>query len=152
MSKLMDTLKGLLGKSRDVLDGDQFLETCMGSAVLLALADGQISMTEKLARDQLLDHVEQLQVLDAKRAVTLFESYVEAMEREPKETRARILRNVALLADKPELASAVIRVCIAMGKADQSYTENERNVVNKLCETLKLDPKVLDAELDWTEG
>jgi len=152
MSKLMNALKGLLGKNADAVQGDQFLEACMGSAVLLALADGKISMTEELARDHLLDHVEQLQVLDAKRAVTLFESYVEAMERDPKDTRDRILKNAALLADKPELASVVIRVCIAMGKADQSYTERERNTVKLLCETLKLDPKLLDAEVDWTEG
>ena len=116
----------------------------MAAAALLAYADGRITMVERLARDEALDHLEELQALPAQEAVVLFRKYAEAFEKDPQKTRIQILDRVTPFKGEPELARLIVQVCVLIAKADQNFDESERDVVRQLASALRIKLEELD--------
>ena len=139
MSGVISALKALLAQDHQRVRRQHFLEAAMGASALLALADGEISLAELMARDYVLDHVKELQVFDPNEAAELFRSYAEAIEADPDAGSSKVLEAVTQLSGDRELAPLLLRVCVVIGKADLNFSEREREVVATLCDVLGLE-------------
>ena len=146
MSGVISALKTLLAQHHQQVRRRHFLEAAMGASALLALADGEISLAELMARDYVLDHVKELQVFDPNEAAELFRSYAEAIEADPDAGSSKVLKAVTQLSGDRGLAPLLLRVCVVIGKADFNFSEREREVVATLCDVLGLERMEFDSQ------
>ncbi len=140
-------MTGFLNSAREALTNElkrfrnrHFLDATMAASALVALADGEINITELNVIDQALETVQELNIYDPHKAVDIYRSYIDGLETAPAATRARALGAVAKIAGDGHAANILIRVCIAIGKSDEDFSEPEIQTVRELCRTLGLDP------------
>ena len=144
MAGVFSVFKDLLAKHDQKIRSRQFLEAVMGASAMLALADGEISFAELMARDYVLDHVKELQVFDPNEAAELFRTYAETISVDPQKGKAMVLKAITQLSGDEELASLLMRICIAIGKADSDFSQGEQEVINTFCNVLGLEKGEID--------
>ena len=146
---MINPVKALLQKHQQRVRNREFLEAAMGASALLATADGEVSFAELMARDYLLDRVEILHMFDPGEAADLFRNYAETILEDADEGSANVLESVKKLSGDAELAPLLIRVCIAICKADRNFTEQEHAMVANLCNVLGLEGMDLDNQPEF---
>ena len=139
MTGIINTLKSLLNRNQTQVRNQKFVEAVMGSIALLALADGEISFAELMARDYFLDHVQQLKIIDPNEAAELFRCYAEMIESDPKAGRGKLWSLVSTFYGDEILAPLLLQICEAVAKADTDYSKQEQAIVKKLAEILGLE-------------
>jgi tellurite resistance protein len=117
-----------------------FLEATMAASALVALADGDVNLAELNIIDQALDTIRELRIYDPHEAVDIYRDYMDGLKASPAKARIEILEEVAKIADDPRAARLLVRVCVAIVKADDDITEKEKAVIGDLCDTLRLNP------------
>ena len=145
MSNFIESIKNLVAHHQHKLNQEKFLEAAMGACALLAMADGEISFAELMARDYLLDHVRQLQVFDVNLAADLFREFVEALEQDYQSTKGQIVEVIAEFAEDQEIAPLLLRLCHAIAYADRDLSLAEENTMLELGKILKLDQSDISA-------
>ncbi len=80
MSSIIQSIKAMIAKHQQQVQQKKFLEAAMGACALLAVADGDIGFAELMARDYILDNVQQLQLFDANEAAEIFRLKGEALQ------------------------------------------------------------------------
>ncbi|MGK7948735.1 MAG: tellurite resistance TerB family protein [Xenococcaceae cyanobacterium] len=147
MAGLVSSIEALLAKHHQKVRSRQFLEAVMGASAMLALADGEISFAELMARDYVLDHVRELQVFDPNEAAELFRTYAETISIDPKRGKTVILEAITQLSGDAELASLLLRICVVIGKSDCDFSQRERAVINTFGDVLGLDKGEIERQL-----
>ena len=147
MAGVVSTIKSLLANHNQKVRSRQFLEAVMGASAMLALADGEISFAELMARDYVLDHVRELQVFDTNEAAELFRTYAETISVNPKRGQAIVLETITQLSGDKELASLLVRICVVIGKADYDFSQREQEVINTFCDVLGLEKEKISHQL-----
>ena len=136
---VIETLKALLVKHEQKIRSQKFLEAAMAATAMLALADGEISFAELMARDYILDQVKELQVFEPNEAVELFRTYAETISLDPEKGEVIVDKAITQLCGDEELASLLLRICLVMAKADRDLSQQEQKVINGFCDILGLD-------------
>ena len=136
---VIETLKALLVKHEQKIRSQKFLEAAMAATAMLALADGEISFAELMARDYILDQVRELQVFEPNEAVELFRTYAETISLDPEKGEVIVDKAITQLCGDEELASLLLRICLVMAKADRDLSQQEQKVINGFCDILGLD-------------
>lgn len=108
----------------------------MAACALVAAADGTVSFSERVRLDQMLESLETLQTFDPHEAVNRFNDHIERLGEDPEAARREILEAVARIADDAEEASLVLKLCIALSRADGQFAESERVAARQIAETL----------------
>ncbi len=144
MAGIVSAIKALLAKHHQQVRSRQFLEAAMGASAMLALADGEISFAELMARDYVLDHIKELQVFNANEAAELFRTYAETISNNPQKGKIMVLEAINQLSGDKELASLLVRICTVIGKADYDLSQQEREVINTFCDVLGLETEEID--------
>ena len=144
MAGVVSAIEALLAKHQQKVRSRQFLEAVMGASAMLALADGEISLAELMARDYVLDHVRELQVFDPNEAAELFRTYAETISIDPKRGKAKVLETITQLSGDEELASLLLRICVVIGKSDRDFSQQEHEVINTFCDVLGLEKGEID--------
>jgi len=54
-------------------------------------------------------------------------------------TRDKIIHAIGRLREDQDAAQLMIQLCVAIGKADENFSEPEKAVIIDLCDTLALD-------------
>lgn len=116
-----------------------FLEAMMAATALLALADEEIVLSERLALDFILDNVNELKVFDVHRAVNLFQDWGKVIKEDFGEAKKQVLKIVAKFSGDEEKASLLVRAGILIAKADGDFSEPEQKVLDELCQVLCLE-------------
>jgi len=116
-----------------------FLEAMMAATALLALADEEIVLSERLALDYILENVKELKVFDVHQAVNLFRDYGKEVQQDFNKARERVLESVAKFSGDQEKGALLVRASILMAKADGDFSEPEQKVLDELCRVLCLD-------------
>ena len=147
MAGLVSAIEALLAKYHQKVRSRQFLEAVMGASAMLALADGEISFAELMARDYVLDQVRELQVFDPNEAAELFRTYVETISINPKRGETVISEAITQLSGDAELASLLLRICVVIGKSDRDFSQREREVINTFADVLGLEKGEIDRQL-----
>ena len=146
MTGIVSSIKALLAKHDQKVRDRQFLEAAMGASAMLALADGEISFAELMARDYVLDHVKQLQVFEPNEAADIFRVYAETISNNPQLGKANVLEAISKLSGDQELASLLLRICLVIAKADCSFSQPEHEVIDSFCDVLGLDKEEIERQ------
>ena len=144
MTGIFNEIETLLAKHQKKVLNRQFLEAAMGASAMLALADGEISFAELMARDYVLDHVQQLQVFDPNEAADLFCTYAETISNNPQLGKAHVLEAITHLSGNRELASLLLRICLVIAKADRNFSQPEHEVIDTFCDVLGLNKEEIE--------
>ena len=116
-----------------------FLEAMMSATALLALADREIVLSQRLALDFILENVKELKVFDIHQAINLFRDYSKAAQQDFNKARERVLKTVAKFSGDQQKATLLVRASILIAKADGDFSEPEQKVVDELCRVLCLE-------------
>jgi tellurite resistance protein len=116
-----------------------FLEAMMAAAALLALADEEIVLTERLALDFVLENVNELKIFDVHQAINLFRDWCKEIKEDFGTAKKQVLKAVARFSGDKEKSSLLVRACILIAKADGDFNEPEQKVIDELCQVLCLE-------------
>ena len=116
-----------------------FLEAMMAATALLALADREIVLSQRLALDFILENVKELKVFDVHQAVNLFREYGKEVQEDFNKAKEKVLKSVAKFAGDQQKAALLVRGCILIAKADGDFSEPEQKIVDELCRVLCLE-------------
>ena len=122
----------------------QFLDATMGASALVAMADGDVNITETNILDQAVVTVQELKIYNTHDAMDLYRDYIHGLRNDPVATREKIMQAVSKIRNDPHAAELLIRVCVAIGKADDNFNEPERVVIWDLFQALALEPGDLE--------
>lgn len=115
------------------------LEAVIAAAALLALADEEIVISERLALDFILENVSELKLFDIHQAVNLFRDWGKAIKEDFGTAKKQVLKAVAKFSGDEEKASLLVRAGILIAKADGDFSEPEQKVLDELCQVLCLE-------------
>ena len=118
----------------------QFLDATMAASALVSLADGDANITELNILDQALETIHELNIYDPHDAMDLYRDYIDRLREDPVQGRETIMQAVAKIQDDEHAARLLIRVCVAIGKADEDFSPPEKDVIKALSQALALDP------------
>ncbi len=144
MAGVVSAIEALLNKHHHKVRSRQFLEAVMGASAMLALADGEISFAELMARDYVLDHVRELQVFAPNEASELFRTYAETISIDPQRGKATVLEAITQLSGDAELASLLLRICVIISKSDRDFSQQEQEVINTFRDVLGLEKEEIE--------
>ena len=116
-----------------------FLQAMMAATALLALADKEIALSQRLALDYILENVKELEVFDVHQAVNLFRDYGKEVQQDFGKAKAKVLETVAKFSGDRQRAALLVRASILIAKADGDFSEPEQEVVDELCRVLCLE-------------
>jgi len=130
------TAKETLRKSLSRIRNRQFLDATMAATALVATADGEVTFSELSALDSVLESIQDLQIYDPHVAVDIYRDFADAIVENPKVGRRNAMAAVARIDDDHEAAELVIRVAVAISKADGELSALEARAISDLCGTL----------------
>lgn len=133
---MFETARETLRRGISRFRNRQFLDAAMAAAALVAMADGEVSFSELSALDDLLETVKDLQIYDPHVAVDIYRDFADALSEDHDAGRRDVLRTVARVAENPEAAALVIRVAVAISRADGEFTPVEEKTIGELCGVL----------------
>lgn len=117
----------------------QFLEATMAASALVATADGEVNITELNIIDQALKAIHELNIYDPHDAVDIYRDYADGLYKNPPAARAKAMQAIEKIAGDALAARLLIKVCVAIGKSDEDFSDEEKAVVADLCDALALD-------------
>ncbi|MEB4593247.1 tellurite resistance TerB family protein [Candidatus Thiothrix sp. Deng01] len=138
-----DTLKQKAGEARAKLATEvgkfrnrEFMEACVAGCALVAAADGNIDSSEKQKMMKFIQQSDELKVFETKDVIAFFNKIVENFEFDNEIGKAEALKVIGKLRSKPDAARLMVRVCVAIGSADGSFDDKEKQVVREICRDL----------------
>ena len=114
------------------------LQAIVSGAAMIAYADGSVSAEEKQKLLGYVKNSEQLSVFDADSVITIFNQATQRFEFDNSIAVGETLQKIAVFKGKPE-AHIIVRVCVAIAKADGNFDATERRAVEQICAALGLD-------------
>ena len=139
MSNIFQSIKAMIAKHQQQVRQKNFLEAAMGTCALLAVADGDIAFAELMARDYILDNIEQLQVFDANEAAEIFRIKGEALQNNYQQEKTAIMELITPYIGDKELAPLLLQICLVIAQADRELKPAEQEIINELKQILQID-------------
>lgn len=133
---ILGQLREALNARYDRIRHRPFMEATMAGCALVAVSDGEVSFSERIRLDQMLESLEELQAFDPHEAVNRFNDWVQRLADDPEEGAAEALEAVGRIADEQEEAALVLKLCVALCRADGSFTATEQLAVRRVAEAL----------------
>ncbi len=110
----------------------------MSSAALLAMADGDVSLAELMARDDVIERISQIKGFKIDESVEWFRYYGEKLTENRQKAEKEILKLTHPLAEDRELALLLLRMVLVIAKADQTIKPSEWDVLQSLAKEMKI--------------
>jgi len=121
-----------------------FLKAAMAACALVACARGEVTFSQRIRVDQILDTLERLKVFDPHEGVDLFNDYVSDILGSPRDGQRQALSTVKLFTEDPETAALLVRICLAVAEAAGEKSLSQEIQVVMLCSVLGVDPTHLN--------
>lgn len=121
-----------------------FLKAAMAACALVATADGEVSFSERVRVDQIIETLEELSVFDPHEAVNLFVGYCDAIFKTPSIGHPEVIKELDSVVDNPETSELLIRLCLAVAEANGETSLVDQIEIVTLCSILELDPTHFD--------
>jgi tellurite resistance protein TerB len=148
MAGVLDTLTGIYREQMARHHNRPFLEAVMSAAALVCAADGQVTFPERMRLDQIIEAIKQLDVFDPHEAIDLFNDYTAAIQEDSKLGREAAFQRIEPVADNPETASLILRVCIGILEVEGEDNLTEQIEIVSLCSRLGIEPQELGLYVD----
>lgn len=120
-----------------------FLEAVAAACALVATADGEVSFSARARLDSVVESLSQLHVFDPHEVVDAFDENISRLS-EDADGEATILAVIAAGTRAEGADDLLLRISAAMSLADGRDSADEREVIGKICETLKLPGSAVD--------
>ena len=143
MGKLAATLGPRISRHVLKLRDRTLLEGAMATSALVAMADGRVVIEENIALASLIENLELLKVYDPHLAISLHSHWVEKMREDFEAGKHEALDAIARCRDDIEMSELLVKVGIAIAKADSVFSDDEVAVVDEICR--RVDIAGLDA-------
>ena len=135
---MFQTARETLRKSLTRFRNQQFLDATMAATALVATADGEVTFSELNALDSVLDSVQDLQIYDPHVAVDIYRDFADGIDRDAEAGKAAAIAAIRKIAGDADAAEHVLRVAVAISKADGDLSQVEAEVITELCDVLGL--------------
>lgn len=112
----------------------------MAGAALVAMADGTVTFSESNRVDEIVQRVKQLKAFDPHEAMDCFQAFVDGLADDPARGHDEAHAAIAAVADDPEAAPLLVRICLAIGRADGHVDPEETAEIEHICKLLRIDP------------
>lgn len=145
VARITDTFRAALTRHRR----KPLLKAAMAACALVAVSDGRVRFAERVRLDQILDTVDSLRVFDPHEGVELFDGHVEEILNSPREGREKALRAIAAVADEPNSATLLARICLAVGQVGGGEALPKRIEIVSLCNRLGIDPATINLDPEY---
>jgi tellurite resistance protein TerB len=120
-----------------------FLEAVAAACALVATADGEVSFSARARLDSVVESLSQLHVFDPHEVVDAFDENIARLS-EDADGEATILAVIAAGTRAEGADDLLLRISAAMSLADGRDSADEREVIGKIYETLKLPGSAVD--------
>lgn len=141
---MFDALRQAIADTLERHRQQPFLDAAMAACALVAMADGEVSLSEQSRVDEVLEAIDRLSLFDVHEAVDLFNEYVEGVAADPNKGRAHALEAVGRMRGDGEAADLLVKICLAVSRADGDYAPGERDQIEAVC--ARLGRKLSDYE------
>ncbi|HEY8908824.1 MAG TPA: TerD family protein [Desulfosporosinus sp.] len=121
--------------------GKDLTEALVAGSALVAMADGIIDPSE---REKLIDYFrtsQEMRGININEVESRFNYFVQRIQSDRMMGKAEALRAIGKLANKPDAARLVVRLCCAIGFADGEFAPVEKQVVEEISREVNLDPR-----------
>ncbi len=127
-----------LGISRQVvkLRDETLLEGAMATGALVALADRRLAVEESITLQDVLANTERLHLYDPEFAMSLYTRHVERLRLDFATGKQTALEAIARCSDDIDSALLIVRVGIAIAKADKVIAASELEVIEEICQRI----------------
>ncbi len=142
MSSFLDDLTDYYHTLQERHRNLPFLNGAMAACALIAAVDGEITLSQRLKVDQIIEALEALKVFDPHEGVDIFNEFSLAILQHPQAGRKEALKVVKKVAyEDQEKAELMIRICLAVSEANGSISLVEQIEIVSLCSILNLQPQ-----------
>ena len=117
----------------------EFLNASMAGSALIALADGEISSSEKQKMIKFIENHDALSVFTTKDVIDAFQDYVTQLEFDKDIGEAKAYADLAKLKSNVEASRLVMRMIISIAASDGDFDADEKEVANKIANELNLN-------------
>lgn len=142
-----DTLLRKLITELQRYQNKEFLKAAMAVCALAAIADGEVSLSERYSIDQAIASEPALRPFDTATAVRILDDYIFAIREEADTAKEVLYNKVRRIAGDPKQARTLMRVAYLIIVADQQIREAEKEEFVRLCGLLNLEPDQIWEEL-----
>jgi len=118
-----------------------FLNAAMAACALAACAEGEVTFSQRIRVDQILDTLERLKMFDPHEGVDRFNEYAAAILASPREGQQRAQEEVAKFTRDPETAGLLVRICLAVAEAGGEKSLSQQIQIVMLCSLLGVEPR-----------
>lgn len=141
MPGLLDDLSQQVRAYLDRYRNRPLLKGAMAASAIVAIADGSVSLRERVRVDQILTTLEALKHFDPHEGVNLFNEYADAIMASPQKGRLEAMKAVnAVASQHPDTARLIVRICVAVASGNRALQLPEQIEILSLCSLLKVDP------------
>jgi len=148
LQTLLDDYRALLERLR----GRAFLDAAMAACALAACARGEVTFSQRIRVDQILDTLERLQVYDPHDGVDRFNHFSSAILDSSREGHEKAHAALRPFVHDPESAGLLVRICLAVAEAGGEKTLSQEIEVVMLCGLLGVDPVPAGLYTDRASG
>ncbi len=144
MAGFLSTLKGMYQAQMERHHNQPFLKATMAACAMVATADGNVSFSEQVRVDQILQTLDALKIYDPHEGVNLFREYSEAILEDPKVGHRKAAKAIDAVKGDPERSALMIRICLAVAESNGETKLVDQIEVVTLCSILGVDPTGFD--------
>lgn len=135
---MFETARETLRKGLARIRNRPFLDATMAAAALVATADGEVTFSELSALDDVLENIQDLEIYDPHVAIDVYRGYADAIMEDRDAGQRAAFDAVSKIGGNHEEGALLVRVAIAISRADGEFTSTERETVDELCRILGL--------------
>lgn len=118
-----------------------FMKATMAACALIAISDGEVTLSERIRVDQIVETLDALKVFDPHEAVDLFNDFTSAIRKSPKHGREQAIEAIQAVSENRETAALLVRVCLAISEARGPRSLVKQIEVVMLCGLLNIEPR-----------
>jgi tellurite resistance protein len=119
----------------------RFLNAAMAACALAACAEGEVTFSQRIRVDQILDTLERLKVFDPHEGVDLFNAYTGDILTAPRDGQRRAQEAVQEFTGDPETAGLLVRICLAVAESSGDKSLSQQIQIVMLCSLLGVEPR-----------
>ena len=117
-----------------------FLRAAMAACALVATADGEVSFSERVRVDQILETLDALKIFDPHEGIDLFNEFADGIFQDAKKGHDEALAAIYEGAEDAEARALLIRICLAVSESNGEKALADQVEIVSLCSRLDVDP------------
>ncbi len=133
MTQILSNITDLLNIQIVQHRNKPFLKAAMAACALVAIANGKVSLYQRMKIDQIMETHERLTMFDPHDGMDLFNEYSERLQKDTELTRQHLCETIKAVIDCEETANCLIQLSQTLLQ-NNNLASKEQMVINSLCD------------------